>query len=148
MTKRFHSPTILLLTASSLLVRIAATTANPSRSAEAAVKPLRLADATMIVEVNATDGDAGPQVFIDGDPLENDGDLEPGRTEDPQGQRQGAPEGAWLDRAVLREQRTTIRPPPAEKVQSAISRREVHLRWKDRRGKEAAWQREALARHP
>jgi hypothetical protein len=68
MTKRFHSPTILLLTAFSLPVWIAATTVNPSRRAEATLKPLRLADATMIVEVNATDGDAGLQVFLDGDP--------------------------------------------------------------------------------
>jgi Fibronectin type III domain len=30
--------------------------------------PLRLADATMIIEVNATDGDAGLQVFLDGEP--------------------------------------------------------------------------------
>src|SRR5215208_3689667 len=36
--------------------------------AEPAAKPLRLADATMIVEVNATDGDAGLQVFLDGEP--------------------------------------------------------------------------------
>jgi hypothetical protein len=35
-----------------------------TRSAEA----VRLAEATMIVEVNATDGDAGLQVFLDGEP--------------------------------------------------------------------------------
>src|SRR5688572_15320786 len=29
---------------------------------------VRLAEATMIVEVNATDGDAGLQVFLDGEP--------------------------------------------------------------------------------
>ena len=29
---------------------------------------VRLAEATLIVEVNATDGDAGLQVFLDGDP--------------------------------------------------------------------------------
>lgn len=33
---------------------------------ELAAKPIRLADATIIVEVNATDGDAGLQVFLDG----------------------------------------------------------------------------------
>jgi hypothetical protein len=68
MTTRFHGPTILLLTAFSLLALIAAATANPTRRTEAAVKPLRLADATMIVEVNATDGDAGLQLFLDGEP--------------------------------------------------------------------------------
>jgi len=31
-------------------------------------KPVRLADSTLIVEVNATDGDAGLQVFLDGEP--------------------------------------------------------------------------------
>jgi hypothetical protein len=33
-----------------------------------AAKPVKLKEATMIVEVNATDGDAGLQVFLDGDP--------------------------------------------------------------------------------
>jgi hypothetical protein len=37
-------------------------------SATPSAKAVRLADATMIVEVNATDGDAGLQVFLDGDP--------------------------------------------------------------------------------
>jgi hypothetical protein len=40
--------------------------ASSDRHTEA--KPIRLADATMIVEVNATDGDAGLQVFLDGEP--------------------------------------------------------------------------------
>jgi hypothetical protein len=35
---------------------------------QAAAKPIRLADATLIVEVNATDGDAGLQMFLDGEP--------------------------------------------------------------------------------
>jgi hypothetical protein len=38
-----------------------------STSAQAASPPIRLADARMIVEVNATDGDAGLQVFLDGE---------------------------------------------------------------------------------
>jgi hypothetical protein len=38
------------------------------RESNAASSPVRLADATMIVEVNATDGDAGLQVFLDGEP--------------------------------------------------------------------------------
>ena len=33
-----------------------------------AAKPVRLKAATLIVEVNATDGDAGLQVFLDGEP--------------------------------------------------------------------------------
>jgi Fibronectin type III domain len=44
----------------------AAASAQPD--ARPAAKPVRLAEATMIVEVNATDGDAGLQVFLDGEP--------------------------------------------------------------------------------
>jgi fibronectin type III domain protein len=47
---------------------VAATTSNGSPGRKAAAKPLRLADATMIIEVNSTDGDAGLQVFLDGEP--------------------------------------------------------------------------------
>ena len=36
--------------------------------ADAGTRPVRLEDATVIVEVNETDGDAGLQVFLDGDP--------------------------------------------------------------------------------
>ena len=42
--------------------------ASADRGARPAAKPQRLAEATMIVEVNATDGDAGLQVFLDGEP--------------------------------------------------------------------------------
>jgi hypothetical protein len=55
-----------------LALAAAATTVALDRagdgSAQAASPPIRLADATMIVEVNATDGDAGLQVFLDGEP--------------------------------------------------------------------------------
>jgi len=66
MTKRFHRPTIVLLTVSSLLLGIAASTSNPTPLAQAAANPIRLAQAKLIVEVNATDGDAGLQLFLDG----------------------------------------------------------------------------------
>lgn len=68
MTKRFRRPTIVFLTASSLVLGIAAARSNPVPLAQAASSPIRLAEARMIVEVNATDGDAGLQVFLDGDP--------------------------------------------------------------------------------
>jgi hypothetical protein len=42
--------------------------ATSGSSANAASKPIRLADAKLIVEINATDGDAGLQVFLDGEP--------------------------------------------------------------------------------
>jgi hypothetical protein len=38
------------------------------QTSEAASQPVRLAAATLIIEVNATDGDAGLQFFLDGDP--------------------------------------------------------------------------------
>jgi hypothetical protein len=47
---------------------VVATGAGVPGGGEAAKKPLRLKQATLIVEVNATDGDAGLQVFLDGDP--------------------------------------------------------------------------------
>jgi Fibronectin type III domain len=40
----------------------------PALGYGAPAKPVRLAEATLIVEVNATDGDAGLQVFLDGEP--------------------------------------------------------------------------------
>jgi hypothetical protein len=63
---------LLVLAALAVLAAIAAvvrlTGGDSARPAEAASAPVRLADATMIVEVNATDGDAGLQVFLDGEP--------------------------------------------------------------------------------
>ena len=55
------------LLAAGLLLPVAGGVAMASsdRSAEHAAKPARLDEATLIVEVNATDGDAGLQVFLD-----------------------------------------------------------------------------------
>jgi Fibronectin type III domain len=49
---------------------IAAAQANrsPDATQAAKAKPLRLEEATMIIEFNATDRDAGLQVFLDGEP--------------------------------------------------------------------------------
>jgi hypothetical protein len=49
-----------------LVLGIAAAGSSPGPRAR--TKTLRLDEATMIVEVNATDGDAGLQVFLDGEP--------------------------------------------------------------------------------
>src|SRR5215207_5076579 len=68
MTKRVHRPTIVLVVAFSLLVGIAVAKSSPSPGAAAAAKPIPLEEATMIIEVNATDGDAGLQAFLDGEP--------------------------------------------------------------------------------
>ncbi|MGH2963634.1 MAG: fibronectin type III domain-containing protein [Solirubrobacterales bacterium] len=69
MTKRLHAPGIALLGAFLLVVGIAAVARSSSNPpAQAAKKTIQLEDATMIVEVNDTDGDAGLQVFLDGEP--------------------------------------------------------------------------------
>jgi hypothetical protein len=72
MTKGFRTRTILLVimvTCSALLLWVAAPRSNSgTRPENAAAKSTRLDEATIIVEVNATDGDAGLQVFLDGDP--------------------------------------------------------------------------------
>jgi len=59
--------TLAVLTVLSLAFGIAPANSSPS-SLRAAAGPVRLEEATMIVEVNATDGDAGLQVFLDGEP--------------------------------------------------------------------------------
>jgi hypothetical protein len=71
--RRFHRttivlPAVVLLAAISSLVGIAVAKSNPSSQAQAAATPIRLAQSQLIVEVNATDGDAGLQVFLDGEP--------------------------------------------------------------------------------
>jgi fibronectin type III domain protein len=79
MKRRLHRPAAALLAVSLPLVGIAAARSDPG--AGRAAKPVRLADATMIVEVNATDGDAGLQVFLDGEPWRSM------RVSDPNGRR-------------------------------------------------------------
>jgi hypothetical protein len=50
------------------LLALGATALGGDRPSEAASQPVRLAAATLIIEVNATDGDAGLQFFLDGEP--------------------------------------------------------------------------------
>jgi hypothetical protein len=57
-----------LLTGVAAVVAIAAATSSGSPGADARARPIKLEDATMIVEVNATDRDAGIQPFLDGEP--------------------------------------------------------------------------------
>jgi hypothetical protein len=90
MTKRFHSPATIVAMASALLVGTAVlvgiatakpdstTTARAASSSQAAGKTIRLEDATMIIELNATDRDAGIQVFLDGEPWKSMKILRPG----------------------------------------------------------------------
>jgi hypothetical protein len=52
----------------SLVLGITGAGSSAGSRATTAARRIRLAEATMIVEVNATDGDAGLQVFLDGEP--------------------------------------------------------------------------------
>jgi hypothetical protein len=52
----------------SLVGGVGSTALGPDQTSEAAGQPIRLAAATLIIEVNGTDGDAGLQFFVDGDP--------------------------------------------------------------------------------
>jgi Fibronectin type III domain len=67
MSTRTHKSIVVLASSCTLLFGIAAVKANRAAPATAAAAPVRLDEATMIVEVNATDRDAGLQVFLDGD---------------------------------------------------------------------------------
>jgi hypothetical protein len=56
-----------ILAASALLVGIAAANSDPRRG-KAVAAPIQLDEASVIVEINDTDGDAGLQVFVDAEP--------------------------------------------------------------------------------
>jgi Fibronectin type III domain len=74
MTNHLRAPGIALLGALTLAVGIAAVARSssdpPAQAAPkaTAAKAMRLEDTTVIVETNATDGDAGLQFFLDGEP--------------------------------------------------------------------------------
>jgi hypothetical protein len=68
MSHRVRKPIAAVLAACSLLAAIAAASSESSPGAKVAAKPLKLDDATMIIELNSTDGDAGLQAFLDGEP--------------------------------------------------------------------------------
>ena len=59
---------IMVGTAALALLALGGSALGFGQAGNAARKPIRLADATLIVEVNATDGDAGLQIFLDGEP--------------------------------------------------------------------------------
>jgi hypothetical protein len=58
----------LLLIAVAVVVLVASAAGGTALGSAPAAKRIKLADSTLIVEVNATDGDAGLQVFLDGEP--------------------------------------------------------------------------------
>ena len=67
MTKSLRRPVVTVLAVAFLLSASTAAWVRLGPPVQAASKPIPLADATMIVEINATDGDAGLQVFLDGE---------------------------------------------------------------------------------
>ena len=68
MSHRVRKPIVALLATCSLFAAIAVARSDSSPGAKAAAKPIKLEDATMIIELNSTDGDAGLQAFLDGEP--------------------------------------------------------------------------------
>jgi hypothetical protein len=67
MAKRSHQAAVVLAVMC-LALGAGAARSDSGSVARATSAPVHLEAATMIVEVNATDGDAGLQVFLDGDP--------------------------------------------------------------------------------
>jgi hypothetical protein len=62
-------PTLIVAGVAALaLLGAGSMTLGQDQTSEAAGQPTRLAAATLIIEVNGTDGDAGLQFFLDGDP--------------------------------------------------------------------------------
>jgi hypothetical protein len=69
MAKRHYIPAILVVAAVPAFVALAAARSDSGAPPKAtAAKTIKLEDATTIIEVNDTDGDAGLQVFLDGEP--------------------------------------------------------------------------------
>jgi hypothetical protein len=68
MSHRVRKPVFALLALSSLFGAVAVASSESSPGASVAAKPLKLEEATMIIELNSTDGDAGLQAFLDGEP--------------------------------------------------------------------------------
>jgi Fibronectin type III domain len=62
---RFVVPAALVMALGAALLSISAAYSNPRPARAEVRKPAHLVDESMIVEVNATDGDAGLQVFLD-----------------------------------------------------------------------------------
>jgi hypothetical protein len=68
MSHRVSKPIAAVLAACSLFAAIAVARSGSSPGAAAAAKPIELEEAAMIIELNSTDGDAGLQAFLDGEP--------------------------------------------------------------------------------
>jgi hypothetical protein len=68
MSHRVRKPIVALLAACSVFAGIAVARSGQGPGPRAAAKPIQLEEATMIIELNSTDGDAGLQAFLDGEP--------------------------------------------------------------------------------
>jgi hypothetical protein len=60
--------TLMAAGVAALALAVGGTALGRGQTGEAASDPVRLAAATLIIEVNGTDGDAGLQFFLDGEP--------------------------------------------------------------------------------
>ena len=112
------------------LIAMAGTAVAGDRQGTAPGKPVRLAAATMIVEVDATAGDAGVQFFLDGEPWRSMAVSAPnGRTLleiDAEGRLKN-----WGLTELFSE---SNEPPFTEIPLAEFKQRFLHLRRDDRRG--------------
>jgi hypothetical protein len=68
MSHRLRASIVVGFAACLLVVGIAVARSGQGPGPRAAAKPIQLEEATMIIELNSTDGDAGIQAFLDGEP--------------------------------------------------------------------------------
>jgi hypothetical protein len=68
MTKLLHWPLAAVMAAFAVLAGIAVAQSDSGKRNAAGAKPIQLEEKTMIIELNSTDGDAGLQAFLDGEP--------------------------------------------------------------------------------
>ena len=131
---RFRRELRVALAGIAALVGIAAATSTTSPGAKAPAKPIKLQDSTMIVEVNDTDGDAGIQPFLDGEPWTRMAIQAPDGPPDPRRRCRGEAEQVRPHRALRREPRARVRRGASGEVQEALPRGEVQVQGRDGRG--------------
>ena len=141
-------PTLIAAGVAALALLAAGSTAlGHDQKSAAAGEPTRLAAATLIIEVNGTDGDAGLQFFLDGEPWNSM------TISDPIGNVvvDVDAEGRLRDWGLTELFSESNEPPfsevPLGRVQGPLPQGQVHLRRGNDRGRKAHWHSEALPRH-
>jgi hypothetical protein len=110
-------------------------------------KPLRYEKHDLFIETNATDGDAGLQLNLDGE------DWRWLKLRDPRGKltldlHEGPAAWVWPDRAVLRGQRAAVRRGSVQRVQEALPEGQLYVPRAHGRGPRAGRVRQPLAFGP